>query len=97
MEGSCFLVREDKDNVGSIVLSVKSEEGMSHFIINRGPGWYQVDGASQQFELLADLLVNYQSNSLTDNPKVVLGSPFLNNIDQSISEGIVHVVLFIVS
>ena len=89
-EGSCFLVREDKDNVGSLLLSVKNHKVVSHFNINRGPGWYQVDGTSKQFELIADLVVYYQSNSLTDNPMVLLGSPFLKNIDQSLLKGIFH-------
>ena len=75
MEGSCFLVREDTDNVSSIVLSVKSDEGVSHFPISRGPGWYQVDGISKQYEFVADLVTHYQSNSLTGNSNVFLGSP----------------------
>ena len=95
-EGSCFLAREDKDNVGCLLLSVKKDEGVSHFNINRGPGWYQVDGTSKQFELVPDLVVHYQSNSLTANSKDdVLGSPCLraSESDQSISPGIVTCTL----
>ena len=87
MEGSCFLVREDKDSFGSILLSVKSDEGVSHFIINRGPGWYRVDGTSKQFEVVADLLAHYRNYSLT---KAVLGSPCLRASNQSISTGMLH-------
>ena len=88
MEGSCFLVREDKDNVGSMVLSVKSEEKVSHFVINRGPGWYEVDGTSKRFELVAELLTHYRNNFLTDNSHFLLGSPCQKRIDQSNSTGI---------
>ena len=88
MEGSCFLIREDKDSVGSMLLSVKTDERVSHFIINRGPGWYEVDGTSKQFELVADLVVYYQSNSLTDNPMILLGSPCLKATIQPILSGI---------
>lgn len=83
MEGSCFLVREDADCVGSVVLSVKSEGDISHFIINRGPGWYEVDGTgtAKRFELLQELVTYYQCNNLTDNPKVLLGTPFQTDSD----------------
>ena len=86
-EGSCFLVREDKDNVGSLLLSVKNDEGVSHFIINLGPGWYQVDGTSKQFEVIADLVSHYQSNSLTDNPKSFLGSSCCRFVTDSDDDG----------
>ena len=91
-EGSCFLVREDGVNVGSLLLSVKNDEHLSHFNINRGSGWYQVDGTSKQFDQVSDLVVHYQNNSLTDLSMVLLGSPCLKSSNshmiQLISSGI---------
>ena len=74
---SCFLVREDKDNTGTIVLSVKGEGGVAHLTVNRGPGWYAVEGATKQFETVAELVTYYQTNSLDDNSTPLLGSPCL--------------------
>ena len=77
--GSCFLVREDKDNGGTIVLSVKGEGGVAHLTVSRGPGWYAVEGTAKQFETVAELVMYYQTNSLADTSNLLLGVPCIKN------------------
>ena len=74
------MVRED---AGAIVLSVKVAGGVAHFTVNRGPGWYAVEGTTKQFETVAELVAYYQANSRADKSSLLLGSPCLKHSDST--------------
>ena len=59
------------------MLSVQGEGRMVHLTVNRGPGWYAVEGATKQLETVAELVTYYQTNSLDDNSSLLLVSPCL--------------------
>ena len=60
---------------------MKGEGGVAHLTVNRGPGWYAVEGTTKQFETVAELVTYHQTNSLVDNSS--LGSPCLRNKDST--------------
>lgn len=75
VDGPHFLVRESRREAGMLILSVKDEKGITHFPIDRGPGWYSLTNSSNEFDTVGELVAYYKNKSRSENPTLCLGSP----------------------
>ena len=71
----CFMVRESSENDGCLVLSVKHPQGISHFNIDRGPGWYRLQRSTVKFTSVAELVKHYQDMGNVETPNQYLTVP----------------------
>lgn len=63
---SCFLIRASGQHKGSLSISLKDEHGtMFHYLINRGPGWYEIQGTYNQRQSVPDLVAYYKTRSIS--------------------------------
>ena len=66
MDTHSFLVRESAQEVGKLVLSVKSHDDFYHFPIERGVGQYQVEGTEEPFPSVVELIDHYKQHGLLE-------------------------------
>ena len=88
MDTHSFLVRESAQEVGKLVLSVKSRDNFYHFPIERGVGSYQVEGTDEPFPSVVELIDHYKQYKLLESnsgESVILKSPC--NCDDSLLSG----------
>lgn len=72
-----FLVRESRSKPGDCVLSVRSEDRVTHVMIRRHEDKYDV-GGGEKFDTLAELVEHYKKNPMveTSGSVVHLRTPF---------------------
>lgn len=84
VDDPCFLVREEKGEAGTIILSVKNKGRTIHFPVSRGRGLFKLACSSYVFETVGELVTHYMSSSHTDSPSFFLRSPVVKeNIEPS--------------
>ncbi|XP_071945732.1 tyrosine-protein phosphatase non-receptor type 11-like [Antedon mediterranea] len=72
-----YLVRESHSNPGDFVLSVRTDDKVTHVMIRSKDGRYDV-GGGEQFDTLADLVEHYRKNPMVETSGLVvhLKQPF---------------------
>ena len=69
LEDSRFMIWVDKES--ELFLSLKLTDRMSHFKIERGPGWYTIEDTFQLFPSVPDLVGCYNLEQLPASSNVV--------------------------
>ena len=78
MDTNSFLVRESAQEAGKLVLSIKSDGNFYHFPVERGVGWYQVEGTGEPFSSVVELIDHYIQHGLPESDSgklIILKSP----------------------
>lgn len=75
---NCFLIRQSKGVTnGGLVLSLKYGPRLSHIRIVYGPGertgWYKLNGSTEVFTGLLDLVNYYRRMPISNDPLIMLG------------------------
>ena len=89
----CFMVRESADNDSCLVLSVKHPQGISHFNVDRGPGWYRLQRSTVKFTSVAELVSHYQDVANVETPNQYLTEPCPRGNHPDAYSGILGVML----
>ena len=92
LEDCRFLIWVDKES--ELYLSLKLTDRMSHFKIERGPGWYTVQDTFQLFSSVPDLVGYYNLEQLPAASNVV-NYYNLNGEFHSAVQGLQHIYDYI--